>query len=98
MANPGFPSLDPEISGVTEHFLLKEVKALSPCFPFAPHRPTITPQEAQNVRGWGWGGVGAGGRGELGVRGRGRLRVELPAQRSCPDSTFCVLGSIKGHL
>ena len=99
MANPGIPSLDPEISGVTEPFLLKEVKALNPCFsicsPQAHHNPPRSSECKRLGLGWSWG-WGCGG--ELGVRGRGRLRVGLPAQRSRPDSTSCVLGSNKGHL
>lgn len=54
-ASPGFPSPDPRISKFTGLFLLKKVKTLSSVLHFAPHRPTAAPQEAQNVRGWGWG-------------------------------------------
>lgn len=52
MANPSFSSPDPGISKFTGLFLLKEVKTLMSVPQFAPHRPTIAPQEAQNVRGW----------------------------------------------
>ena len=60
MANPGFPSLDPEISGVTEHLLLKAVKALSPCFPIcspqAHHNPPRSSECKRLGLGWSWGG------------------------------------------
>uniref|UniRef100_A0A452TJW8 SH2 domain-containing protein n=1 Tax=Ursus maritimus TaxID=29073 RepID=A0A452TJW8_URSMA len=49
VANSGFPSSDPAISGLTGLFLLKEVKPeLSS--PTCLHRPTTAPQEARNVR------------------------------------------------
>lgn len=52
MAIAGFPSSDLGVSGFTGLFLLKEVKNLSSVPQFAPHRPTVAPQDAQNVRGW----------------------------------------------